>query len=79
MNKFKYLGVTISEEGGSEEAVKARVNAAWGKWRDIYGVISDKNMSRKLKIKLSLDQYFCREQNAGQLERRRNRFSRKQK
>ena len=52
MNKFKYLGVTISEEGGSEEAVRARVSATWGKWRDISGVISDKNMPRKLKITL---------------------------
>ena len=52
VNKFKYLGVSISEEGGSEEAVRARVSAAWGKWRDISGVISDKNMPRKLKIKL---------------------------
>ena len=52
VNKFKYLGVTISEEGGSEEAVRARVSAAWGKWRDISGVISDNNMPRKLKIKL---------------------------
>ena len=52
VNKFKYLGVTISEEGGSEEAVRARVSAAWGKWRDISGVIGDKNMPRKLKIKL---------------------------
>ena len=52
VNKFKYLGVTISEEGGSEEAVRARVSAAWDKWRDISGVVSDKNMLRKLKIKL---------------------------
>ena len=52
MKKFKYLGVTISEEGGSEEAVRARVSAAWGKWRDLSGVISDKKMPRKLKIKL---------------------------
>ena len=52
VNKFKYLGVTISEEGGSEEAVKARVSAAWGKWRYLSGVISDKKMPRKLKIKL---------------------------
>ena len=52
VNKFKYLGVTISEEGGSEEAVRARVSAALDKWRDISGVISDKNMPRKLKIKL---------------------------
>ena len=52
MNKFKYLGVTISEEGGSEEAVRARVSAAWGQWRDISGVISDKKIPKKLKIKL---------------------------
>ena len=32
VNKFKYLGVTISEEGGSsEEAVRARGSAAWDK------------------------------------------------
>ena len=42
VNKFKYLGVTISEEGGSEEAVRARVSAAWGMWRDLSGVINDK-------------------------------------
>ena len=52
VNKIKYLGVTISEEGGSEEAVRARVSAAWGKWRDLSGVIIDNKMPRKLKIKL---------------------------
>ena len=52
VNKCKYLGVTISEEGGSEEAVRARVSAAWGKWRDLSGVINDKKMPRKVKIKL---------------------------
>ena len=45
MNKFNYLGITISEEGGSEEAVRARVSAAWGKWRDLSGIISDKKMT----------------------------------
>ena len=51
VNKFKYLGVTISEEGGSEEAVRASVSAGWGKWRDLFGVICDKKMPRELKIK----------------------------
>ena len=46
--KFKYLVDIITEEGGSEEAVRARVSAAWGKWRDLSGVISDKKMPRKL-------------------------------
>ena len=40
-NKFKYLGVTISEEGGSEEAVRARFSAALGKWRDLSSASSD--------------------------------------
>ena len=52
INKFKYVGVTISEEGGSEEAVRARVNAACGKWRDLSRVISDKKIPRRLKIKV---------------------------
>ena len=52
VNKFKYLGVTISEEGGSEEAVRARISEAWGKWKDLSGVISDRKMPRQLKIKL---------------------------
>ena len=52
VNKLKYVGVTISEEGGSEEPVRARVSAAWGKWRDLSGVIGDKKMPRKRKVKL---------------------------
>ena len=31
MDQFKYLGVTFSEEGGSETAVRARVKAGWQK------------------------------------------------
>ena len=50
--KLKYLGVAIGEERGSEEATRARVSAAWAKWRDLSGVISDKKMPRKLKVKL---------------------------
>ena len=34
------------------EAERARVSAAWDKWRDLSGIISDKKMPRKLKIKL---------------------------
>ena len=52
MNKFNYLGVTNSEEGGSEEAVRARVSAACAKWRDLSGVISDNKMPRQSNIRL---------------------------
>ena len=50
-----------------------RVSAAWAKWRDLSGVISDKKMPKKIKVKLymTVDQYFCMEQNVGQLERRK--------
>ena len=49
---FKYLGVTISAKWDSEEAVRARVRAAWMRWREISGVICDKKMPRKLKVRL---------------------------
>ena len=49
---FKYLGTTFNQKGGSEEAIRARVRAAWAKWREITGVINDKKIPRKLKIRL---------------------------
>ena len=52
VSDFKYLGVTLNEEGGSEAAVRARVTAAWAKWRDLSSVINDKRMPRRLKTKL---------------------------
>ena len=35
VDQFEYLGVTFSEEGGSETAVRARVKAGWQKWREV--------------------------------------------
>ena len=52
VDQFKYLGVTLSEEGGSETAVKARVKAGWQKWRELGPVIADKKIPTKLKTKL---------------------------
>ena len=49
---FKYLGVMLSEKGGSGMAMRAQVNAAWLKWKEMSGVIYDKRMPRKLKVKL---------------------------
>ena len=80
MNKLKYLGVTISEEGGSEEAVGARVSAAWGKWRDLSGVISVKKMPRKFKIEFYMTDIRSVLQYGAEcwtVERRRNSFLRK--
>ena len=52
MGEFKYLGIMLSEEGGLETAVQAKVKRAWSKWRELAGVIHDRRMPRKLKVKL---------------------------
>ena len=52
VDQFNYLGVTFSEEGGSETAVRARLKAAWQKWRELGPVIADKKIPTKLKSKL---------------------------
>ena len=44
----------LSEKGGSETAVQARVKTAWNKRRELPGVINDIRMPRKLKVKLYL-------------------------
>jgi len=52
VKKFKYLGSTLNETGGCEEEVKTRVKAGWTKWREISGVICDRRIPRKLKLKM---------------------------
>ena len=49
---FKYLGTMFSEGGGCLEAVKQRVKAAWCKWRELSGVLCDRKMPIKLKMKV---------------------------
>ena len=39
----------ISENGGSEEEVRHRVGAGWGKWREMSGIVFDKRMPIMLK------------------------------
>ena len=50
--RFKYLGSVIAAEGGVMEAVIQGVNAAWMKWRERTGVISDKKVPLRIKGKL---------------------------
>jgi len=52
VTKFKYLGLMLEEEGRSESAVRARVAAGWNKWREVSGVVGDRRMPRKLKVKI---------------------------
>ena len=48
---FKYLGSMFAAEGGSETDVNNIVKAAWVKWREVSGVMSDKRIPTKLKDK----------------------------
>jgi hypothetical protein len=49
---FRYLGSTLEETGGYEREVTERVRAAWNKWKEVKGVLCDKRMPRRVKIKV---------------------------
>ena len=51
-DEFRYLGSMIAEGGGTEKAVRHRVKEAWQKWREVSGVVLDKKMPMKLKMKI---------------------------
>ena len=44
----------MSAEGGSEEAVRARVSAAWTKWRELSGVFFELSGVFLLSIRISV-------------------------
>ena len=44
VTQFCYLGDVLDSEGGAERAVRARVAAAWGKWREISGLLLNKGI-----------------------------------
>ncbi|KAJ0179997.1 hypothetical protein K1T71_004588 [Dendrolimus kikuchii] len=48
-DQFKYLGSVLSASGDIDHDVKARITAAWAKWREVTGVICDPKMPVKLK------------------------------
>ena len=35
VEKFKYLGSTLGQEGECETEVESRIRASWGKWREV--------------------------------------------
>ena len=52
VEKFSYLGSTTSDKGGCEKDVAERIRLAWGKWREMSGILYHKRMSMKLKAKI---------------------------
>ncbi|KAL6735402.1 hypothetical protein Aduo_005847 [Ancylostoma duodenale] len=49
---FKYLGSRISADGNTLTEAECRANAAWGKWRQVTGVLCDRKVPSKLKSKI---------------------------
>ena len=52
VTQFKYLGSFISSDGDTLPDARARVNAAWSKWRQTTGVLCDHRMPIRLKSKI---------------------------
>uniref|UniRef100_A0A7I4YGQ6 Transposase n=1 Tax=Haemonchus contortus TaxID=6289 RepID=A0A7I4YGQ6_HAECO len=46
---FGYLGSDLVVNGSVDQAGKARMNAAWMKWREFSGILCDRRCSRTLK------------------------------
>ena len=51
-DKFCYLGDVIVKGRGAEEASRARVRCAWGKFRDLRGLLTARGASLKVKGKI---------------------------
>ncbi|KAK6743227.1 hypothetical protein RB195_010468 [Necator americanus] len=52
VNCFKYFGSKVTSIGNIDQEVRARVNAAWMKWKMATGVLCDKKVPVRLKSKI---------------------------
>ncbi|KAK6730227.1 hypothetical protein RB195_006969 [Necator americanus] len=52
VNCFKYLGSKVTSTGDTDQEGRARVNAAWMKWKMATGVLCDKKVPVRLKSKI---------------------------
>ncbi|VDP07231.1 unnamed protein product [Heligmosomoides polygyrus] len=49
---FKYLGSAVASDGKLMVEVNSRVSAAWSKWRSLTGVLCDRKVPERLKLKI---------------------------
>jgi len=52
VEKFKYLGSIIEQDGEITKDINHRIRVGWQKWRSAFGVLCDKQMPVKLKGKI---------------------------
>ncbi|KAG2572280.1 hypothetical protein PVAP13_7KG148455 [Panicum virgatum] len=48
---FRYLGLVLQKDGYIDEDVRHRISAGWLKWRQSSGILCDKRVLQKLKVK----------------------------
>ena len=53
VSKFCYLWDMIGSGGGAEEASRARVKCAWGKFRELAPILTSRGASLKVKGKVT--------------------------
>ena len=49
VREFRYPGSTVQEDGGSDKEVTKRIQAGWGAWKKITGVMCDKKVPEKVR------------------------------
>ena len=52
VESFCYLGDVLDREGGAERAVRARVAAAWKKWREISSLLCNRGIPLKHRTRV---------------------------
>ena len=52
VKEFKYLESTVQESGSCESKIKRRLQAGWNGWRKVSGVICDKRLPARVKVKV---------------------------
>ncbi|XP_047492429.1 uncharacterized protein LOC125041485 [Penaeus chinensis] len=52
VKEFKYLGSTVQEDGGSDREVTKCIQAGWGAWKKVTGVMCDRKVPDVVKGKM---------------------------
>ena len=47
---FKYLGSTVQMDGGTEKEVAKRIQAGWGAWRKVMGIMCDRKVPERQNV-----------------------------
>ena len=52
VDSFRYLGDTMTSEGGVESAVRDRISSAWNKWRELASLLVNQSIPLKERTKV---------------------------